>query len=207
MLLTALCLLAASGCATEKRVAGRYFQLEDIRVAIIPAKNNTDKVAAPIVLDKIWEERLTKDGFIITNADSVVTYASATGITLEDMPNIPVKKLGADLDVDYLLFNEIVDWGSSYHVLSSRTVVACRSRLIEARTGAAIWEHDWVFIDQSSDGGGGIVGAAIGAAVHSLMGSMFDAAARAAANGINYSSHTMPYPGFAPAPKPGTAPR
>ena len=202
-LLAVTALLFAFGCATpEKKTAGRFLQRENIRIAIVPASNSTQEVSAPIVLDKIWEEHLVENKFIVTNADAVVTYASASGVQLTDLPSMSTAALGKDLNVDYIMFNEIVDWGNSYKVIASRTTVACRSRLVEASTGATIWANDWLKIDDSSDGGGGLIGAVVGAAVHSIVGSMADAASKAAEQGVDFSATTMPYQGIAPVEQP-----
>lgn len=202
--LAAFAVLVAAGCATEKRHSGRFLQREHVRVAIIPAANQSREVGAPIILDKCWEESLTRWGYEVKNADSVVTYVSSTGVQIADLKTMPTEKLGADLGADYLLFNEIMDWGYSYHVLNSRTVVACRSELVEATTGAVVWKFDWIYVDSSGSGGDPIA-SLIGAAVHSLMSSMTDAAAKAAANGVSFTTQTLPYPGFAPEAQPGKA--
>jgi hypothetical protein len=176
-----------------------YFQRPEVKVAIIPASNLTDKVGAPIVLDKAWEESLTKAVFTVTNADSVVTYASASGTPLADLAGIPRHQLGADLGVDFLLFNEIVNWGQSYHVIASQSVVACRSTLVEASTGAAVWKYDWVRIEGSGSSGGGIIGAMVEAAVDAVVDSMTDAVSTLAVNAVAGATTTIPYAGVAPA--------
>lgn len=201
----AVALLLVAACATEKRHPGRFLQRDHIRVAILPAANQSREVGAPIILDKCWETSLTRWGFEVKNADDVMTYASSTGVQLADLRAMPTAKLGADLGVDYLLFNEIMDWGYSYHVLSSQTVVACRSELVEASTGATVWKFDWIYVD-SSGSSGNPIGDLIGAAVHGLVSSMTDAAAQAAATGVTVTTGTLPYPGFAPQPPPGKAP-
>jgi hypothetical protein len=203
LFIAAFAILLAAGCATPERPTGRFLQRENPVVAIVPSANNSPEVSAPIILDKCWEQSLTKWGFTVKNADNVVTYASSTGVQIADLKDMPTAKLGADLGADYLLFDEVMDWGSSYHVISSKTVVACRSVLVEASTGAVVWKYDWIYID-ASDSSGDPIAALVGAAVHSLVNSMTDAESRAAEVGVTVTTNTMPYPGFAPAPKPGS---
>ena len=167
------------------------------RVAIIPAGNNTDNPGAQIILDKAWETALRKAGFQIVNADSVVTFASAQAIPVGELQKTSTVKLGEELKVDYLLQNEIMAWGTKYRVLAEASVVACRSRLVEARTGATVWAHDWIFKRQGNNSGGGLAGMLLSATLNAIVATMTDETARIAVQGVTISSTTMPYPGIA----------
>jgi hypothetical protein len=192
--------LFVSGCQNRAAVrpAWRYLQRAQTRVAILPASNLTDKAGASIIIDKAWEEALLKAGFTVVNADSVVTFSSSQNIPVGDVIKIPPAVLGQKLKADYILEDEITDYGAKYRVIVGGAVVACRSRLIEARTGALVWEFDWVRSEQSNNSNNGVAGVLVGALVDSVMDSMMDMPAKLARQGVSLSSLTQPYPGVAP---------
>lgn len=190
-----------SGCAnqTTSRPGWRYLQRAQTRVVILPAANLTDKAGAPLIIDKAWEEALRRAGFAVVNADSVVTFASSQNIPVGEVMKIPPATIGQRLKADYILEDEITDWGAKYRVIVGGAIVSCRSRLIEARTGALIWEFDWVRSEQNNNSNNGLTGALVGALVTSVMDSMMDVPARLARQGVSLCSLTQPYPGYAPA--------
>lgn len=193
--------IALSGCVqAPARPSWRYLQRAPVRVAVVPSINRTEKAGAPIVVDKAWEEGLHKAGFVVISADSVVTYAASRNMPVAEVPKVSVVDLGRDLKADLILENEIVDWGTKYKVISGVAVVSCRSRLYEARTGAVVWQLDWIRRQQSGNSGGGVAGVLVDALVTSIMNSMFDTAASLAKQGVALSSLTQPYPGVAPEP-------
>jgi hypothetical protein len=201
-------LLLISGCAqAPQRPAWRYLQRSSVRVAILPAANRTDKAGAALVVDKAWEDSLRNAGFAIVNADSVVTFASSRGIPIGNLGKIPMPDLGRDLHVDFLLEDEIVDWGTRYRVISGVSVVSCKSRLVEARTGALVWELDWVVSDANNNNqGGGIGGLLASAITKALVDSMLDVPKQLAKQGVTIAAATQPYPGIAPLGEPHPSP-
>jgi hypothetical protein len=192
---TLAALLFLAGCTTTNKVRNpaRFLERKPV-IAVIPAANSSPEVSAPIVMDKIWCDKLQENGFEIVDSDRVMTYASSKGVSLEDVRKADYVMLGADLSADYLLFNEVMDWGSSFHLTQSVIAVACRSKLVEAKTGGVIWEKDWVYLDQSGSGGNAIANAIV-AVVHSVTNSATDGVAKAAERGVNANASTMPYAG------------
>jgi hypothetical protein len=174
-----------------------------VRVAILPASNLTKQEGAPLIVDKAWEDGLRQAGFIVVNADSTVTYLSSRGVPMARLSTIPPAQLGADLHADYLLENQINDWGTKYRVLAAGAVVSCRSTLIEASTGAVVWSSDWTMAESNNSGGNnGLAGALASALVTAVEDSMFDRPTQLARQGIALQAGSQPYPGFAPAMEP-----
>jgi len=201
-LATALALAPAlfSGCATQSRgiPACNYLQ-RPLRVAIVPGVNKTDQPEAKIVLDKAWEAALTQLGYQVLPADSVVTYAAASGISLDQVLKMDTAKLGHDLKVDAVLTTEVLRWANSYKVIAADSTVEGVGRLVEASTGATIWEHHWIFQQRSNNGGNnGIIGLLVDAAVTAAINSATDAPTRMAKQAVAFSSGTLPHPGNAP---------
>ena len=199
-------LLFLPGCVQPpERPAWRYLQKAPVRVAILPAGNRTAQVGAPLIIDKAWEEQLRRAGFVVVNADSVITYLSSRSVPVAKLPTVPAAQLGQDLRVDYLLRDEIVDWGVKYHVIESGAVVSCQSWLIEAKTGATVWASGWTMREQNnSNGNNGIGGMLASALVSAVVNSMVDEPTQLARQGVMVQADRQPYPGFAPARVPGS---
>jgi len=192
-------LFVLGGCVQPpQRPAWRYLQRPVVRVAILPSSNQTAQVGAPLIIDKLWEEHLRAAGFTVVNADSVVTYLSSRGVPVAKLGTIQPAQLGSDLHADYLLEDDILVWGTKYRVLVGGAVVSCRSKLIEASTGATIWASDWIMQQQSDSGGNGLAGALVNALVESVVDSMFDESTQLAKQGVTVQSMFQPYPGIAP---------
>jgi len=199
----ALTTVLFSGCATHQAgiPAHQYLQ-RPLRVAIVPGLNKTDQPEANVVLDKAWEAALTNCGYQVVTADRVVTYAAASGISLEQVRHSAPAKLGQDLKVDAILQTEILRWNNRYIVISADTTVAGVGRLVEASTGAIIWEHHWVYQQKSGNGGGGVFGILIDAAVTATINAATDAPTRLAKQAVIWSAGTVPCPGIAPEVQP-----
>jgi hypothetical protein len=193
-----LAALLLNGCAGPA-VPNQNCLQRPLRVAIVPGINKTDQPKANMVFDKAWEEALTKLGYQVVDADRVVTYAAASGITLNQVLKTDTAKLGNDLKVDAILTTEILHWKNSYKVVKADSTVSGIGRLVEASTGAIIWEHHWVYQEQSGNGGNnGVLGLLVDAAVTAVVNSATDAPTRLAKQGVAMSAGTVPRPGYAP---------
>lgn len=201
--LTALaCVLLASGCAMNSEIhRGRYFQKNPVTVAIVPATNDTEgDIDASMLLDKIWETALKEAGYSVVNADEIVTYISASGMTLMEIQNVTpsqMAEIGRELSVDYFLCNHITEWGSHFEVIRSKTKVSCESVLYEASTGAVVWEETWAQ-SNDSDLTTDVASTLVGAVAHRVMSSITREEINLAGRGIEFvSKKSLPRPGFA----------
>lgn len=196
--------VAGTGCATDRDKSIDYLQ-RPLRVAIVPGVNRTDQPQATMVFDKAWEEALAGRSYQVVSADRVVSYGGASGQSLEDIRHLPAQKLGQDLKVDAILTTEVLRWKNSYKVIESDTTVSGLGLLVDARTGATIWEHKWIYQESSNqNNNNGLVGMLVGAAVDAAISSAIDKPAHMAKQGVNMSVNTMPIPGTAPATSSGT---
>lgn len=188
-----------NGCVTTPVAEHNYLKRPVMVVAVIPGSNKTEHPDGTIVVDKAWEEALTKVGFKVISADRVATYAASRGISLHELQSSKPAELGRDLKVDAILQTEILEWGTSYVVIRASSTVKGKGRLVEASTGALIWEHGWTVIDSGGQNNNGIVGALINAAVTAIVNSAVDVPARLAKKAIDTSAACMPRPGMPPA--------
>ena len=196
-LLAALLLLGgAAGCALTSRIpASYYLQRDAIRIAVIPSGNATDFPEASIVFDKAVEEALRQKGFQIVSADQVLTYASARGLSLRDLPKRKASEIGSDLHADMLFFTEIDTWKTSYVLVQAKAHVAGVCRMTDASTDALVCRLRW---RQEQASGGGSLGGLINAAVTAVADSAFDKCSRLGEHAAWMSAAALPQPGFAP---------
>ena len=188
------------GCSTTPQdVRWRYLDRTPVRVAILPSVNHTDNPGAQIVVDKDWEEALKRANFQVVNADTVVTYAASTGIPLKDLSNQTTTRLGQDLHADYLVDNDITEWNTKYTVLASGVAVAGFARMVEASTGAVLWQMSWRRVQQNSgNANNGLGGMLAEALANAIVNSVTDEPARLAGAGVSFCVLTMPIPGHPP---------
>lgn len=194
-----------TGCATRNHYNSIDYLQRPLRVAIVPGVNQTDQPEATIVFDKAWATALAHRGYQVVPADRVVSYGGASGQSLADIRHLSPQKLGQDLKVDAILTTKVLRWKNAYRVIEADTTVSGLGWLIDARTGATIWEHKWVYQQSSNQGGNdSVVGILTNALVTATVNSATDEATRLAKQGVNMSVNTMPIPGNAPTTANGT---
>lgn len=91
-----------------------------------------------------------------------------------EMHAVPLDKLTQYIGADAVLYVTIDEWGQKYQVISSKAVVRAKLRLVDCKNGELLWDAEAFAVQQSSDGGGGLAGALIGAVVDQIAGSMVD---------------------------------
>jgi hypothetical protein len=194
--------LAGAGCVSSHGPEHYYFQREPVRVAVIPCANATAEPAASIIFNKACEEQLRKRGFDVVEADRVVTFAAASGLTVRELPDLKPSRLSAELKADYLLYTRIDKWATKYHVVQGSSVVAGASWLYEGPTDSLVWQSGWHREQQSGNGGGGLLGILIEAAVTAAANAAFDVCGQMGTDAANAAVLTLPAPGFEPIARP-----
>jgi hypothetical protein len=191
-------LVLAAGCATSNRPDHYYFQRHPVRVAVLPSQNAAPEPSAPIVFNKACEEMLRKRGFEVVSADRIVTYATSSGMSIRDIPDLSAGKLGGDLKVDYLLYSRIDAWGTRYQVIHGSSEVAGSVWLVESATGALMWQAGWHEVRNSGNGGGDLIGLLVDAVVTAVANTAFDVCAQMGTQAAVDSVSSLPSPGFEP---------
>ncbi len=195
-----------AGCASDRSLEHYYFQRDPVRVAVIPCENVTDEPAASIIFNKACEEQLRNRGFEVVEADRVVTFASASGLTVRELPDLKPSRLSAELRADYLLYTRIDRWATKYHVIQGSSVVAGASWLYEGPTEALVWQSGWHQERTSGDGGGDLLNLLINAAVTAAANSAFDVCGQMGTDAAIRAVQSLPNAGFEPVVRPPPTP-
>jgi len=118
---------------------------------------------------------LAEKGYYVFPVSVIDHFLKENGLpTPAEMNSIPLDKIGEHIGADAVLYVSIKEWGQKYELLSSKAVVNAQLRLVDVKTGQQLWHSTAFAVQKSSDGGGGLAGALLGAIVSQISGSMSD---------------------------------
>jgi hypothetical protein len=140
-LLAALAVL--SGCA-HKPVPYDYaaFRKANPRTLLVmpPINESPDVKASP----SVWAQAtlpLAEAGYYVLPVTLVDETFRQNGIqTANDAQDIPREKLRDFFGADAAVYIKVTKYGTTYHVISSDTVVEAQARIVDLRSGALLWE-------------------------------------------------------------------
>jgi hypothetical protein len=186
-----------AGCAERKLQEYEYFNRPSVRIAVMPAQTKSSTPESTIIFDKACEEALKKKGFEVIPADAVVTYAASRGLAIRELSAVPSNELGKDLKADFLLFTDIRKWEQNYAVIHSAATVSGVTEVVECSTAALLCRRGW-YAQESSGGGGSILGVLANAAASAIIQSATDVCASLGERCATSVAADLPQPGSAP---------
>lgn len=203
MMIKALTLILAfvvlTGCAAKPYDYSALKAANPRSILVIPPKNNSVEVNAPYTFLSTISAPLAERGYYVFPVAMVDTFFKENGLpTTAEMNEVPLDKLKEFINPDAILYVDIDQWGQEYQLISSKTVVSSRWRLIDGETGALLWQGSAQAVQSSGDGGGGLAGALIGAVIDQIAGSIVDKTpdlSRQANNLTVYNQHRGLLPG------------
>ena len=88
-----------------------------------------------------------------------------------DVHQVPIAKLHEIFGADAALYMTIEEYGTSYVVLSSETIVRVSATLVDLRSGTVLWQDNATASSAETRGnsGGGIIGMLVEAAMHQIL--------------------------------------
>ncbi len=188
--------VATAGCAAKKDYSA-YFAHEPRSILVVPALNETTAVDAEPVYMTTVSRPLAERGFY-------VFPIHLTGLLLRDL-GLPeaglVHQLSLDrfrehFGADAVLFVTIKEWTNRYIVVQASTIVTASFVLKDTRTGAVLWESTQSAVRASGDGGGGLIGMLVVAAVTYAVNQMVEIDYRPLALQANTQAFAMPGKGL-----------
>lgn len=182
MRLLTKCLLAASlalsqaGCSTPEPFDYRpLVENMPVSILVLPAINESVEVDASSLWLSTITVPLAEQGYYVFPVALVERIMLENGLpTPWEMHTVSLNKIREVFGADAVLYVTIEDWGTSYQLIDSSTTVSVRARLVDVGSGAEIWSGEATAMQRSSDGGGGLVGAMVGAVVNQVMTSIND---------------------------------
>ena len=144
-------------------------------ILVIPPLNETVDVNASYTFISTVSRPLAEKGYYVFPVAVIDNFLKENGLPSPgEMNAVPLHKLREIFGADAVLYTNIRQWGQKYQLLSSVTVVDSELKLVDARTGELLWTGVAFAQQSSSDGGGGLAGALIGAVVQQIVGSIVD---------------------------------
>ncbi|VAW80894.1 Phosphonate ABC transporter phosphate-binding periplasmic component (TC 3.A.1.9.1) [hydrothermal vent metagenome] len=169
--------LVVSGCASTQQPHdySAYRSHMPRSVLVMPPTNDSIEVGAPYVYLSTITRPLAEAGYYVFPVAVVDNFMKQNGLpTPVEMNAVPLDKIRSIIGADAVLYIHIEDWGQKYKVISSTTVVKARAKLVDVVTGSTIWEGTAQAAEGSGDGGGGLIGMVVAAAVDQIVDSSTD---------------------------------
>lgn len=157
-------------------------------ILVLPPVNNTVEVNAPYTFLSTISKPLAEKGYYVFPVSVIDHLMKENGLhTPEDMNGVSLQKIDEIIGADAVLYVTIEEWGQKYQVITSRTVVNAKLKLVDVKTGELLWDATAYAEQSSGDGGAGIAGALVGAVIQQIAGSVVDLTPGLARNANNAS--------------------
>ncbi len=169
-----------SGCATtETPYDYSAFQAAKPRsILVMPPLNNSPDVKAT---NGVWAQTivpLAESGYYVVPISLVAETLRENGLAnAPEAHQANPAKLREFFGADAALYLNVKEYGSSYRVIVSETRVTVEAKLVDLRNNATLWEGSAraSSAEQQNSGGGGLLGALVGALVQQVIASATDA--------------------------------
>ncbi len=174
IVITAITLITLSGCVSKSAPLdySAFIQSNPGSILVLPPVNNTNEVIAPhSVLSNITKP-LAESGYYVFPVSLVTDTFNSNGLTVaHDIHAVEPQKLHEIFGADTALYMDITEYGTSYYVISSDTIVRVNAKLIDLKTGVLLWQGTAraASSEQRGDSGGGLVGALVSAAINQVI--------------------------------------
>lgn len=187
-----------SGCASLPP-AHDYSSFENSdpkSILVLPPINNSTEVVAPYSVMSQIVTPIAESGYYVFPVALVEQTFRNNGLTVaNDVHQVPPEKLNQIFGADAALYITIEEYGTSYVVVTSDTVVRLSASLVDLKTGDVLWQDASFASSAETRGssGGGLVGMLIEAIVYQIIETVvdqgFDIAAISSDRLLNASGH------------------
>ena len=180
LLAGALALALLGGCVSPKTVDySAYKQSRPKSILVLPPLNDSPDVKATYSMLSQVTFPLAEAGYYVLPIALVDETFRQNGLTTPaDIHQAPANKLQEIFGADAALYITVSEYGTSYMLIASDTVVTASAKLVDLRTGTTLWTGTARASSEESGGGGGsggLVGMLITAAVKQILNSSTDA--------------------------------
>lgn len=169
--------LLFAGCAVPTtNVDNSAFKASRPRsIVVLPPLNDSPDIRATYAMLSQATMPLAESGYYVLPVAVVEETFRHNGLTVPaDIHAVPVAKLRQIFGADAALYVTVTEYGSKYLILESATRVAANARLVDLRTGNALWTGSASADTDSSSNGSGLIDTLIDAAVAQVINHTFD---------------------------------
>ncbi|HCU65586.1 MAG TPA: hypothetical protein DF774_07505 [Rheinheimera sp.] len=180
--IVAACVLSLilAGCAGGHSAMdySAFKQSKPKSILVLPPVNHTTEVLAPYGVLANVTVPLAEAGYYVFPVALVDETFKNNGLTVaEDIHAVSLKKLNDIFGADAVMYLEVQQYGTSYVVLASDTVVEVQARLVDSHSNAVLWQGKARAASSEQNGGnrGGVIGMLVEAAVTQILETALDA--------------------------------
>jgi len=146
-------------------------------ILVPPPLNESTEVAATYGYYTTVTRPLAESGYYVFPIAVIDQFFKENGMpTAYEMHQAPLKKIDEIFGADAVLYTRVKQYGTKYYIINSTTIVEVEATLIDVKTGSTLWENKTIHQVSSGDSGGGLIGAAVSAAVTQILNSSIDQA-------------------------------
>lgn len=173
--------LILTGCATNQASHdySAYKQSRPRSVVILPPVNESPEVKATYSTLSQLTFPLAEAGYYVFPVAVVDETFKQNGLSVaNDIHAVSYTKLRDIFGADAALYVTVNQYGTTYSVISSATTVKVTAKLVDLKTGNALWQGEASASDKENNNssGGGLVGMLVTAAVKQIINTATDAA-------------------------------
>lgn len=146
-------------------------------ILVLPPINKSTEVIAPYSVLSQMVASIAESGFYVFPVALVDQTFKKNGLTVaNDIHKIPIQKLHEIFSADAALYLTIEEYGTSYVLISSNTVVSVSATLVDLKTGDVLWKDSARASSEETRGnsGGGLIGMLISAVVNQVIETVTD---------------------------------
>jgi len=146
-------------------------------ILVLPPINKSTEVIAPYSVLSQMVASIAESGFYVFPVALVDQTFKSNGLTVaNDIHEVPIQKLHDIFSADAALYLTIEEYGTSYVLISSNTVVSVSATLVDLKTGDILWKHSARASSEETRGnsGGGLVGMLVSAVVNQVIETVTD---------------------------------
>lgn len=169
----------ATGCATQQKPYdyAEFKQARPASILVLPPLNSSPEVIAPYGMLSQVTYPLAESGYYVIPVSLAAETFKQNGLTsAADIHQLPPAKLRQIFGADSALYVNVKDYGTSYKVVSSNTVVTAEAKLLDLRSGKVLWEGQASASSaEQQQNSNGLIGMLVSAVVNQIIGTVSDA--------------------------------
>lgn len=173
-----LALAMLGGCVAPKTVDYSAFkQARPRSILVLPPVNESPDIKASYSLMSQVTFPLAEAGYYVVPVALATETFRQNGVdNPTDIAELPIDKLHSIFGADAALYVKVTQYGTTYIVISSNTVVTATARLVDLKTGTTLWTGTaTASSEEGNNNGGGLIGMLVTAAVKQIINSSTDA--------------------------------
>jgi len=168
-----------TGCATTQTPMdySAFKKSNPKSILVLPPINHTTEVIAPYGVLANVTVPLAEAGYYVFPVALVDETFKNNGLTVaEDIHAVSPKKLSEIFGADAVMYIEVQEYGTSYNILASDTVVVVQAKLVDSKTNEILWQGNAraASSEQNNNNGFGVVGMLVEAAVTQILETAMD---------------------------------